>query len=226
MTENVIYIGEDGQPDPDYLTHKVYQVIIDELRDFLPVTPEEIDDAPLQDLRLLEDAKDMARSIASAYDDGKWLEKEAQREATAAKTIHQLEKFQSLCVELADHIDTMNKPALDHLKFESVNIPALRFTLDQTAEFTDHAFSNLENTSLGKGRRRKLAAAMVTESSAKCYEAITGNRPTISNDPQTQKVSGPWISFLTAIFAATFVDESVESQARAFMEKIRSNSSN
>ena len=127
-------------------------------------------------------------------------------------------------MRLADTIDSMHLPAPERLKSDNVDVNALAATLEQVGRYTDHALSQIDEAEIIRGRHKKHAAKMVTESAAECYIELTGLKPTLTVDPQNSAVSGRWFEFLAAIFAVLRLDESPESQARAFMEKNSSKS--
>ena len=209
MTDNVIWIGEDGYPDPDFMTRQVSKIIFEHLE------PDEHDMAFLREIA----SKDHARAIANASDDGQWLEQSKNIKVSTRQTIKELENFQKFALRLADAIDSMHLPALERLKSEGADVNALAATLQDVGRYTDHALSQIDEAEIIRGRHKKHAAKMVTEASADCYIELTGLKPTLTVDPQNSAVSGRWFEFLSAIFAVLRLDESPESQARAFMEK-------
>mgnify|MGYP001370728510 FL=1 len=214
MNDNIIWIGDDGYPDPDFITRQVSKIIFEHLE------PDEHDMAFLREIA----SKDHARAIANAGSDGQWLEQTKNIKVSTRQTVKELENFQKLSLRLADAIDSMHLPALERLKSESVDINALAATLEQVGRYTDHALSQLDEAEVIRGRHKKHAAKMVTEAAAECYIELTGLKPTLTVDPQNSAVSGRWFEFLSAIFAVLRLDESPESQARALMEKNSSKS--
>lgn len=215
MTDNVIWIGEDGYPDPDFMTRQVSKIIFEHLE------PDEHDMAFLREIA----CKDHAKAIANAGDDGQWLEQSKNIKVFTSQTIKELQNFQKLSLSLADTIDSMHLPALERLKSENVDVNALAATLEQVGRYTDHALSQIDETMVIRSRHKKHAAQVATEAAAECYIELTGLKPTLTVDPQNSAVSGRWFEFLSAIFAVLRLDESPESQARAFMEKNSTKSS-
>jgi hypothetical protein len=209
MTDNVIWFDETGQPDPDFMTRQVSKIIFEHLE------PDEHDMAFLREIA----SKDHARAIANASDDGQWLEQSKNIKVSTRQTIKELENFQKFALRLADAIDSMHLPALERLKSEGADVNALAATLQDVGSYTEHALSQIDEAEIIRGRHKKHAAKMVTEASADCYIELTGLKPTLTVDPQNSAVSGRWFEFLSAIFAVLRLDESPESQARAFMEK-------
>ena len=221
MTERTRWIGPDGFPDPDFMIKKVSQVIAEQL---CPAKPDMIF------LREMGD-KDHARAIADAADDGNWLESKNQRDISFSQTAKQLLRFQKQCEAFADHIGEMNVGSLKLLEIVKIDANGLQGAFNQMQTDVDEALDLLlqsEKQSTTRGARKKQTAKMVTEEAAKCYEALTGKKPTFSTDPVDASVSGLWIDFLTAIFKALHPHvetPSIESQARKFMEKSRSEKS-
>lgn len=209
MTDNIVWFDEKGQPDPDFMTRQVSKVIFEHLE------PDEHDMAFLREIA----SKDHARAIADASDDGQWLEQRKNIKVSTRQTVKELENFQKLSLNLADAIDMLHLPALERLKSENVDVDALATTLEKVGRYTDHALSHIDEAEIIRGRKKKHAAKTVTEASALCYIELTGLKPTLTVDPQNSAVSGRWFKFLSAIFVVLRLDESPESQARAFMEK-------
>ena len=221
MTERTHWIGSDGYPDPDFLAKRVSAVISEYLR---PANPD------INFLREM-DGKDYARGIADAADDGNWLESKNQRDIAFSQTAKQLLRFQKKCEAFADHIGEMNVASLKLLEKVKIDANGLQGAFNQMQTDVDEALDLLlqsEKQSTTRGARKKQTAKIVTEEAAKCYEALTGKKPTFSTDPVDASVSGLWIDFLTAIFKALHPHvetPSIESQARKFMEKSRSEKS-
>jgi len=65
------------------------------------------------------------------------------------------------------------------------------------------------------GRARLDAPAWAADAAYSAYESLTGRPPTIIVDPLTAKASGPFMTFLAAVFEALQIRASVESAARA-----------
>ena len=221
MTERTHWIGSDGYPDPDHLTRRVSAVISEHLR---PADP---------DINFLQemDGKDYARGIANAADDGNWMESKKQQDISFSQTAKQLLGFQNQCASFVEYIGAMNVGSLKLLEIAKIDAKELQIALSQIHEDTDEALDLLlqsEKQTTTLGRRKKHAAQMVTEEAAKCYEALTGKKPKFSSDPKDHSVSGRWIDFLTAVFESLhpYVETpSIESQARKFMERNRSENS-
>ena len=219
MTDDVVWTGADGFPDPDFLTKKVTAVISKHLR------PADLDMKFLLEM----DGKDHARAIANAADDGHWLEEKKNKDASAKQTTKQLEEFRALCKKLVDHADQMQTTAVYRLSSEGINFPDLRSKLDTASEYAEHALSSVEDAAEvqeSHGRPRKQAAQRVTECAADCYTALTGKAPTFTVSPRNSAVSGRWIAFLEDTFEVLNIDESPESQALICMEKNRQENRN
>ena len=221
MTERTHWIGSDGYPDPDFLAKRVTKAITEHLK---PAKPNET---------FLQEIGDRthARAIAEAADDGNWMESKNQQDITFIQTAEQLLGFQNQCASFVEYIGAMNVQALKLLEIAKIDAKELQIAINQIHEDTDEALDFLiqskKQTTLG--RRKKQTAPMVTEKAAKCYEALTGKKPTFSSDPQKHSVSGRWIDFLTAVFKSLhpYVEKpSIESQARKFMEKSRAEKPN
>jgi len=214
MTERTHWIGSDGYPDPDYLTRRVSAVISEHLR---PADP---------DINFLQemDGKDYARGIANAADDGEWLEQTKNLNAADKTDLLQLKKLSSLCLKLRTHVGTLNKAAWQGLS-DGLDLDSLCLKLEVAEEFAHRTIFDIDKQATSEandavmGRRKKLAARMVTEEAAKCFEALTGSKTTITVDPITYKVSGKWIEFLASIFATVGIDASPERQARLLMDE-------
>ena len=221
MTERTHSIRIDGYTDPDHLTRRVSAVISEQLRTADP------------DINFLQemDGKDYARGIANAADDGNWMESKKQQDISFSQTAKQLLGFQNQCASFVEYIGAMNVGSLKLLEIAKIDAKELQIALSQIHEDTDEALDLLlqsEKQTTTRGRRKKHTAQMVTAEAAKCYEALTGKKPKFSSDPKDHSVSGRWIDFLTAVFETLhpYVETpSIESQARKFMEKSRSEKS-
>ena len=215
MANNMAWMSEEGFSDADFLTQRLSAVISAHLR------PTE----PNLDFLLEMDGKDHARTIANAADDGRSLEETRNSDSSTNQTVKQLEKFRALCMTLVDHVDLMQTTAVYRLSSEGVNFADLRAKLDTSGEHANHALSSCDGAAEFQGssrRRKKKAARMVTEYTADCYTALTGNTPTFTVNSSNSTVSGKWIDFLTAVFEALNIDDSPEGETQALMEKKRS----
>lgn len=221
MTERTHWIGSDGYPDPDFLAKRVTKAITEHLK---PAKPNETFLQEIGD-------KTHARAIANAADDGNWMESKNQQDISFSQTAKQLLGFQNQCASFVEYIGAMNVGSLKLLEIAKIDAKELQIALSQIHEDTDEALDLLlqsEKQTTTRGRRKKHTAQMVTAEAAKCYEALTGKKPKFSSDPKDHSVSGRWIDFLTAVFESLhpYVETpSIESQARKFMERNRSEKS-
>lgn len=163
----------------------------------------------------------LARHIADAAIAGRNLERPANIDAAAGATDASLAKMHDLCDRLADHLDSLRRPAVEALAREGTSAATLRMALREAQEAARCAYGGTDAPATKKGRHRAAEAATVTDACAQVFEQVTGRRPTFTRDPVTHAVRGPWIDLLTEAFAACYIAASPEAQAAALMEKNR-----
>lgn len=173
----------------------------------------------------IADAEGNALSLFSASETGGNDEKPHNRPSTARKCDDDLRKLMELCAKTVAHIEQMNRPAVDAYYSEDTSqfgdLWTLKNGLAQAAEVARHGLGG-EKKEASSGQR-KIEAARVTQMAGQIFEVVSGHRPTFTTDPITNKISGPWVSFLAAVFEALKVEASVESQVKALREKLRAN---
>jgi hypothetical protein len=184
------------------------------------VTGETIRTALLEFNPSADDIETHAARIYGASRQGRHDEGAHNRPASAAVSNRQIDRLHALCGQLADHIESMNRPALDALRQEGFDGLALVPVVRQARESARHAFGDYPDAH-GRGRPPEVEAAEVTNAVAAAFQRITGRRPTFTADPITTKVSGVWPDTLRAVFKVLFIPASVESQVRAHAERER-----
>ncbi len=162
-----------------------------------------------------DDLDNLARLIEVVAALGKNEEQPSSRPATATASDKELVQLHSLCMKLANHIETMHEPAISALAAEGGDHRLLMDTLLLTAECTRHAYGATDAPESLSGRPPKVAAAEVTKTAAHVFEKITERSATFTTDPVTSIVSGVWPDFLGKVFAALYINASVASQVKA-----------
>ncbi|MFV1876253.1 hypothetical protein [Nioella sp.] len=172
-----------------------------------------------------DDAEGKALLLYSTSEWGRNDERPHNRPSTAQKCDKDLRKLMELCAKTVAHIEQMNRPAVGAYFSEDTSnygdLWTLKNALAQAAEIAGHGLG-CEKQEASRGQR-KIEAAQVTEMAGQIFEAVSGHSPTFTTDPISNTISGPWPSFLSAVFAALMVDASVESQVRAVREKSPAN---
>lgn len=163
----------------------------------------------------------LAGLIANAALSGRDLELPAALPSSRKHADESLRKLHDLCDELARHIETLRRPAVDALLAEGLAAANFRLTVEDAQFAARCAFGGTSAPERKAGRNPSVAAALVTEECASVYKTVTGRGPTFTRDPHNSAVSGPWVDFLSAVFSACYITASVESQASALMEKMR-----
>jgi hypothetical protein len=155
-----------------------------------------------------------AARIYHASRQGRLDEGAHNRPASAARSDRQLTRLHDLLEQLADHLENMNRPALDSLRQEGFDALALVPVLRSAQEGARHAFGEYPDGH-GHGRPPEVEALEVTVAVAAAFRRITGRPPTFTTDALTNAISGLWPDTLRAVFKVLFIPASVERQVRA-----------
>lgn len=155
-----------------------------------------------------------AKRLTIAADLGQRQERPAARDASQVQTDKSLELLHDQCERLAATIASLKRPACEALAREGANLFALQSLLAEAQQAARHChgFTDAPERSF---KQPKAEAAWVTSEAAKVFSEIVGRRPTVTKNPVSNKVSGPWIAFLASTFAALRIDASAEAQADA-----------
>lgn len=156
-----------------------------------------------------------AARIYFATRQGRLDEHAHNRPATKATSDRQIERLHDLCGRLAQHLEAMNRPAIDSLRREGLDGAALAELAYLVQERCQHAFGGYDDER-STGRPPAVEAQEVTVAVADAFQRITGRRPTFSTDPLTVEVGGLWPDTLRAVFSVLLIRASVESQVRAY----------
>lgn len=162
----------------------------------------------------------LAELIAHAAIVGRDEERPAALPSSRAQADGSLRRLHDLCGELAQHLESLRRPAIDALRAEGLEAATFRLLVEEAQYAARCAFGGTSAPERKAGRNPSRAAALVTAECASVYETVTGRRPTFTRDPHNSTVSGPWIDFLGAVFSACYIAASLESQASALMEKM------
>lgn len=161
-----------------------------------------------------------AARIYAAARQGRLDEHAHNRPATKATSDEQLIRLDKLAGQLAQHVEAMNRPAVDALRREGLDGAALVDLARLVQERCQWAFGGYDDER-SSGRPPAVEAQEVTAAVANAFQRITGKRPTFTTDPLTVEVSGLWPDTLRAVFAVLFIRASVESQVRAYDKRER-----
>jgi len=165
----------------------------------------------------------MALVIWSASNSGREEELARNRPASRKTSELELDRLIVLARQLADHIESMHRPAVDALWRESQgDIWNTVERIRSLSEAARCAWGEIEIQGSSRGAGRKVEAAEVADMAGHVFERVTGRRPTLTVAPDSGHVSGDWPNFLGRIFTALTIDASVPSQARVVIEKYQS----
>jgi len=139
---------------------------------------------------------------------------------TAAKELRDMAKT---IATLVQQYRGLHKNALDALNSRPLSRPDRHIALAEdilrevysSAHAAAGELEQAPQTEAEKGRARKHGSAWTADAAYYAYESLTGRPPTIIVDPLTAKASGPFMTFLAAVFEALQIRASVESAARA-----------
>jgi hypothetical protein len=156
-----------------------------------------------------------AKRLTIAADLGRRMEKPAGRNASRGETDKSLDLLHDQCEKLVATIAGLKRPASEALAREGASLFVLQSMLAETQQAARHCHSYTDAPEVAKSRPPKVEARHVTHEAARIYAEIVGRSPTVTKNPVSNKVSGPWISFLASTFAALYIDASAEAQAAA-----------
>lgn len=160
-----------------------------------------------------DEAEGRALLLVAAQDSGRDDEAPASLPASQAATDAELRKLHDLAGALADHIDTLRRPAVGALFGEGADVFTLAGRLRDLQDDARAAFTEAQGAD-ARGRPRKYEAAAVKQAAAMAFERATGRHPTRTTSKEINEVVGAWPDFLTAVFKALGVDASVPSQVK------------
>lgn len=145
------------------------------------------------------------------------------RPASQKASEKEIARLVELASSLADHIDTLRRPAVSALFGEGADVFTFAAQVREMAETARIAYSEIDVATPPRGAPKKLEAAEVTYWAAFTYQKITRSPVTFTTTDTTHgaKISGAWPDFLAAVFEALRIDASVESQVRGLKLKAR-----
>ena len=174
-----------------------------------------------------EQTEGNALSLWSASHAGRGDELPRNRAASQKASEDEIARLVVLAARLAEHIDTLHRPAVDALWIEtSGSLWNTAAAVKGLIEDAKHALSAVQAPSSARGAREKVEASHVAEAAGLVFEAVAGRRPTCTTDPVSGEIRGRWPAFLREVFAAIGINSSVAVQARLVSEKYRPESGN
>jgi len=158
-----------------------------------------------------------AARIYLATHQGRLDEHAHNRPATKATSDRQIERLHDLCGRLAQHLEAMNRPAIDSLRREGLDGAALAELACLVQERCQHAFGGYDDER-STGRPPAVEAQETTAAVADAFQRIAGKRPTYTTDPHTGERRGLWPDTVRAVFRVLHIPASVESQVKAYAD--------
>jgi|GEM_PF-3206235 len=113
------------------------------------------------------------------------------------------------------------------IEFGGIDSGRLEYDLLRLNELIDERRTTWVNAiafDRSTGRPLKVHTANFTAACGAAYQKITGKAPSLTTNPVDNLVSGPFIEFLSAMFASFGIRASVEAQARALVREWRNRS--
>lgn len=162
-----------------------------------------------------------ARMLLAVSEGGRDEELPRSRPASQKASERELIKLHDLAKKLADHIESMRRPAINALSREGAYVFDITRSLRELEEYARCAFGGFEIEGTVSGAPRKIEAFEVASIAAGLFENISGRRATYTADKETGEVSGAWPEFLEAVYKALHIRASVAAQVRAVSEKSR-----
>lgn len=127
----------------------------------------------------------------------------------------ELEAIKSFCLKGIEIFSELHRPARRALSAWEVQAEEMQKYFEKLGQAAHYALHELEDRQGQRGRPEKLDAKYVSEEAAWVFKEITDRRPTVSKDPISNIVSGPWVNFLSRIFEVL----GIEAQADYWADK-------
>lgn len=161
----------------------------------------------------------LARKVFFDFEQGVHLQQPSNRPATGKKSRDQLEKLHKILSNLAEHLGSLNEPALAALREEGFKSWELNEVVSEQCEIVRYAFGLIDPNLNRNSFETKVLARTICEGAADVYEYVTKNKATYSTNVMTSERTGDWPDFLNAVFGVLRVEASVAAQVVALSQK-------